>query len=84
MLEGPYRFRSGCDLKLDKLQRVENGEALELPLAAVRRDIVTAIGEAGFTDPRVTKVYWPTDALFKAGGDEEEEAGTADEGEAIQ
>jgi CRISPR-associated protein Csb1 len=74
LLGGPYRFRSGCDLKLGKLYRLENGQAVELPLAALQRDVAAAIREAGFTDPRVTKVYWPADELFKAGKDEEEDA----------
>jgi CRISPR-associated protein Csb1 len=81
LLAGPYRFRSGCDLKLCKLHRVENGHAVELPLATLQREIAAAIGAAGFTDPRVTKVYWPADKLFKPGKDEEEVAGTEGEGE---
>lgn len=81
LISGPYRFRSGCDLKLTTLTRVENGEAAELPLDALQRDIQTAIRGAGFADPRVTKVYWPADELFKAAKEDEKEEGSDDEGD---
>lgn len=82
LLSGPYRFRSGCDLKLTALARIENGEATELLATALQRDIAAAITNAGFTDPRITQVYWPSGELFKAGKeDDEEEAG---EGEAAE
>ena len=73
LLSGPYRFRSGCDLKLAALARIENGEATELPLSALQRDIAAAITSAGFAEPRITQVYWPSAELFKAGKDDEEE-----------
>ena len=80
LLSGPYRFRSGCDLKLAALTRVENGAATELQATALHRDIAAAITNAGFADPRITQVYWPSGELFKAGKDDEEETGAADEG----
>jgi CRISPR-associated protein Csb1 len=73
LLSRPYRFRSGCDLKLATLVRIENGLASELPPTALQRDIQTALGSAGFEDPRITQVYWPADELFKAARDEEKE-----------
>lgn len=79
LLSGPYRFRSGCDLMLAALARIENGEETELPAAALQRDIAAAIASAGFADPRITQVYWPSGELFKTGKDDEEEAGAADE-----
>lgn len=72
LLSGPYRFRSGCDLKLAALARVENGQVTELPATVLQRDITTAITNAGFADPRITQVYWPSAELFKAGSDEED------------
>lgn len=79
LLSGPYRFRSGCDLKLAALARIENGEATELSVTALQRNIAAAITTAGFADPRITQVYWPSGELFKAGKDDEEEAEGADE-----
>jgi len=72
LLSGPYRFRSGCDLKLAALNRVENGQATDLPVTALQRNIGAAITNAGFTDPRITQVYWPSDELFRAARDEED------------
>lgn len=79
LLSGPYRFRSGCDLKLAALSRIENGEATEIPSTALQRDIASAITSAGFADPRITQVYWPSAELFKAG--KEDEDGDSGDGE---
>ncbi|MEQ2009447.1 MAG: type I-U CRISPR-associated protein Cas7 [Limisphaerales bacterium] len=82
LLSGPYRFRSGCDLKLAALARIENETPTALPPTELQRDIATAIGNAGFADPRVTKVYWPSDELFKAGKDDDKaQEGAGEEGE---
>lgn len=78
LLSAPYRFRSGCDLKLAALARVEDGMTTELSAPDLQRDIATAISSAGFADPRITKVYWPSEELFKAGSDEEDNS-AADE-----
>jgi CRISPR-associated protein Csb1 len=72
LLTDPYRYRSGCDLKLAALARVENGVTTELPVTFLQRDIAAAINNAGFTDPRITQVYWPSEELFKGGSDEED------------
>jgi CRISPR-associated protein Csb1 len=72
LLSGPYRYRSGCDLKLAALTRLENGVTTELPVTLLQRDIATAINNAGFSDPRITQVYWPSEELFKGGSDEED------------
>lgn len=79
LLSGPYRFRSGCDLKLATLARIENGQPAELAATELHRNISAALNSAGFQDPRITKVYWPSDELFKAG--KEDEANPAEEGE---
>ena len=79
LLSGPYRFRSGCDLKLAALTRVEKGQATELPATELQRDIAAAIRNAGFETPRITKVYWPANELFKAGNDDEQEAPEGEE-----
>jgi CRISPR-associated protein Csb1 len=73
LLSGPYRFRSGCDLQLATLARIENGQATELSPTALQRNIQTALGNAGFENPRITQVYWPADDLFKAGKDDDKE-----------
>jgi CRISPR-associated protein Csb1 len=78
LLSGPYRFRSGCDLELATLARIENGEATKLAATALQRNIAAAITTAGFDDPRITQVYWPSGELFKAGKDDEGEG--TDEG----
>jgi len=71
LLSGPFRFRSGCDLQLVTLARVENGQATELSPTALQRDIQAAIRNAGFADPRITQVYWPADELFKTAKEED-------------
>lgn len=75
LLSGPYRFRSGCDLKLAALARIEDGEATELPSTDLNRNISAAIDNAGFEDPRITKVYWPAGELFKKPNKDEEGEG---------
>jgi hypothetical protein len=59
-------------LKLAALTRLENGVTTELPVTLLQRDIATAINNAGFSDPRITQVYWPSEELFKGGSDEED------------
>lgn len=81
LLSAPYRFRSGCDLKIAALSRIENGQAAEFPATALQRDIATAITSAGFANPRITKVYWPSAELFKAGSDEEDSTAGGEENE---
>jgi CRISPR-associated protein Csb1 len=82
LLSGPYRFRSGCDLKLAALARVDNGVATELAATALQRNIAAAITNAGFADPRITQVYWPSSELFKTGkGDEGEGTEEGEDGE---
>jgi CRISPR-associated protein Csb1 len=81
LISGPYRFRSGCDLKLASLTCIENGTPTELPPTELQRDISAAIRSAGFADPRITKVYWPSEELFKAGKDEDKEQEGGDEGD---
>lgn len=83
LLSGPYRFRSGCDLKLAELNRIENGKLTKLDEQVLQRDIAAIIQSAGFQDPRVTKVYWPSEELFKPARDEEDKGkkGEEDEGE---
>ena len=85
LLSGPYRFRSGCDLQLATLARIENGQATELSPTALQRNIQTALGNAGFENPRITQVYWPADDLFKAGKDDDkEQEGEAESDETIE
>jgi CRISPR-associated protein Csb1 len=82
LLSCPYRFRSGCDLKLAALARIENGEATDLPVTALHRDIATHIANAEFADSPITKVYWPANDLFKKESKDEDDSdgGGADTG----
>lgn len=79
LLSGPYRFRSGCDLKLAALARIENEVATELLPTALQRDIPAAITNAGFIEPRITQVYWPAPELFEAAKDEADTSGAGDD-----
>lgn len=75
LLSGPYRFRSGCDLRLAALARIQGGQATEICASDLSRNISTAVVNAGFRDPRVTRVYWPAEALFKPGKEDDGEDG---------
>lgn len=81
LLSGPYRFRSGCDLKLASLILIENGTAIELQPTELQRDISAVIRNVAFSDPRITKVYWPSEELFKTGKDEDKEQEGEPEGD---
>jgi CRISPR-associated protein Csb1 len=81
LLSGPYRFRSGCDLKLAALARIENGQQAEIAATELNRSISAAITNAGFQDPRITKVYWPSDELFKQARDEEDKGKRGNDGD---
>jgi CRISPR-associated protein Csb1 len=72
LLAEPYAFRSGCDLKLASLVRIENDQSSPLETKVLQRDMTAAIRDAGFQDPHITKVYWPSDGLFKPARDEED------------
>ena len=65
LLRGPFRYRTNCDLELHELRVRGDSEAVKLPAI----DIQSAIAKAGFSDPRVTRVYWPAKDLFRAGSD---------------
>src|SRR5579885_2394507 len=61
LCETPFRFRSGCHLKCARL----TGEAGQEVTIAV--DISSGINQAGFTDPRVTDIFWPREELQRGG-----------------
>jgi CRISPR-associated protein Csb1 len=84
LLAAPFRFRSNCDLQLQLITWV-NGDLSEpgkpkdkvLDVSDLSIDIAEAIAAAGFTTNGkqreiVTKVYWPSEDLFKPGRDSEE------------
>jgi len=93
LLAAPFRFRSNCDLQLQLITWV-NGDLSEpgkpqdkvLDISELSVDIAAA----GFTavDKQrevVTKVYWPSEDLFKPGKDAEETAtGDGEEAEITQ
>ena len=61
LLSSSFRFRSECDLELERIKiDGKDGEVSALNVA-----IGKLITNAGFQDPRITKVYWPDNDLFK-------------------
>ena len=65
LLASPFRFRSECDLELTGLQI--DGDKSDV--AALAIDVQALIKEAGFQEPRVTRIYWNDSELFKAAKD---------------
>lgn len=65
LLSSSFRFRSECDLELERIKiDGKDGEVSALNVA-----IGKLITNAGFQDPRITKVYWPDSDLFKPAKD---------------
>jgi CRISPR-associated protein Csb1 len=80
LLGAPFRFRSNCDLRLESLVWVGAGTSdpkkpdKPIDLSELFVDIKTAIEAAGFDkkdehNERVTRVYWPSEELFRPGND---------------
>ena len=63
ILKSPFRYRSNCDLELDKLKIHSCDELIEVPAINIRK----AIEEAQFRDQSLTKVYWESGKLFRLG-----------------
>lgn len=62
LLEGPFRFRSGCHLACrSKEVTTDSGAWTELPTV----DIQQAIGNCGFPEDAVRSVYYPANELFE-------------------
>ena len=68
LLQGPFRYRSNCDLELHELRVRGREEPVELHAI----DIKSAIEKADFRDSPVTQVYWPEKELIRAGADEDD------------
>lgn len=79
LLSSSFRFRSECDLELEAIN-VDGGKS---EVSALKIAINNLIMNAGFQDPRITKVYWPENELFKAAKekDDSSQASEGDEGE---
>lgn len=82
----PYRYRSGCDLQLDKLQEVRGADKSDADPAGLDGNISSAITATVFRAkgddrPVITQVYWAAGDLFKAAKEEDDEP-TGDEGDA--
>ncbi len=75
LLQGPFRYRTNCDLELRELCMQGGTE----PVAPPAIDIASAIERAEFKRPLVTQVYWPADELFRAGADEAEDGSGSDD-----
>ncbi len=76
LLRGPFRYRSNCDLELHALCIRDHPESVDLP----HIDMQSSIAKAEFADPRVTRVYWPAEYLFRPGrGGRQENSGLEDE-----
>lgn len=84
LLAAPLRFRSNCDLQSQSITWIngdmsdpKNSKDAHLDVSDLSLDITAAIKTAEFVtngklpEP-VTKVYWPSDDLFKPGKDSEE------------
>jgi CRISPR-associated protein Csb1 len=71
LLNAPYRFRSGCDLKLDKLVSLKDEAAEEMSPNDLNINIGASLTAAAFPAHPVTKVYWPAEELFKVGKEED-------------
>lgn len=65
LLESTFRFRSECDLELAGLKI--DGDEKDIQALAI--EIKDLISQTGFQDPRITKIYWTVDDLFKASKD---------------
>jgi CRISPR-associated protein Csb1 len=72
LLAVPFRFRSGCHLKCAKLND-DKGEEVKIDV-----NIQSAISEAKFQEPRVTDIFWPREALYRAAEDADNEAKETD------
>ncbi len=75
ILNGPFRYRTNCDLELRELRIRGHDEPVEIPPIDMRE----VIRKAEFPDPAVTQVYWPAEELFRAGTDDADEESNADE-----
>lgn len=75
LLEGPFRYRSGCDLECDEAMWGDN----DVLAALAKIDIATAIKDAAFrsgdTAPVCTDIYWPADGLYRQGDGEQVSTG---------
>lgn len=67
LLSSSFRFRSECDLELEKI-KIDGSDTKISALNIAIGDLITA---ASFQDPRITKVYWPESELFKASKDKD-------------
>lgn len=76
LLAAPFRFRSGCHLRSLSLRDERDGEV------TLNIDIGEAIKQAGFTDPRVSDIYWPREELYREG--KEDSGAVAADGESEQ
>jgi CRISPR-associated protein Csb1 len=80
LLLAPFRFRSNCDLRLDVLSWIggdlsnpKEPKDRHIELSDLSTDIAKAMTEAfAEKSERVTKVYWPSEELFRPGRDIEE------------
>lgn len=65
LLGSSFRYRSECDLELTGIQI--NG--MPSAVSALSLNMPALIKNAKFQDPRVTKIYWNENELFKLGKD---------------
>lgn len=68
LLAGPFRFRTGCFLSMDKMSlSTESQEEvmIQLPISNIK----LAIEQCEFNQPYVTDVYYPSDKLYKVSTD---------------
>lgn len=76
LLGSSFRFRSECDLECSGIKL----DGADISVTDFAINIATLISNAGFQDPRVTKMYWNEADLFKPAKDKEDKKGNADNG----
>lgn len=78
LVQSPFRFRTGCDLECEAVVEGVDGERnLKEDLAGI--DIGSFTKDAGFPESPVTDIYWPADELYRAGKDDAESGGEAED-----
>jgi CRISPR-associated protein Csb1 len=80
LLGSSFRFRSECDLELINIKRDGNdSDASELNI-----NIRSYIDNADFQDPRITRIYWEENDLFKSAKDMPDDGNTNNDDEGTQ
>lgn len=77
LLGSSFRFRSECDLELTDIQI--DGDKSDVSALAI--NVQALIKNAGFQEPRITKIYWNDSDLFKPTKDTPDDGSTGNNDE---